>query len=187
MLLVISLKAVKCLPLQKHLGQSLSGIQSPLGRVEYAWDAETLSLFVHAENGAYASAEIMMHNCFKLTATQFYTEHLWPTPVHRNTAKAQSCITTLYGWRQRQHYTLETVCIILFKVSSRMLYVHSPLRRPVLPDPSLSPTSAACKKVWKKVKENNKKMSRHDFTAQPLETLRCYLISLSSCWAMRLL
>lgn len=63
---------MKCVPLQKLLGQSLSGIQSPLGQVGYAWDAETPSLFLHAGNGAYASAEIMMHNCLQFTAPQFY-------------------------------------------------------------------------------------------------------------------
>lgn len=76
MFIAISLKAVKCLPLQKHLGQSLLGIQSPLGQVEYAWDAETLSLFLHAENGASVSAEIRMHN-FTLLYRACATNTCW--------------------------------------------------------------------------------------------------------------
>lgn len=46
-----------CLPLQKLLGQSPSGTQSPLDPVECVSAAETRSLSSHAESAGYVSAE----------------------------------------------------------------------------------------------------------------------------------
>lgn len=127
---VIQWSHLKQSPLQKHLGQSLWGIQSPPGQVEYASAAETLSLFLHAGSVAYVSAEMVMHNYLWLfTTTWCYTKHLELTPAHRNIVKA------LYYSK-------------LLKESLGMQSCYSPLHLPILPDPSLSPASAACKEVW---------------------------------------